>query len=233
MELTWIGQAGFLIRTGENAAVLIDPYLSDSLRENRRDERFRREIPVDPRYLATPDILVITHLHEDHADFGTLDILFKGKKMYVIAPGQVIEALKERYGTLAEYISFAPGAEVTLKGMRFRAMPAEHSTKEAIGVSISGDGKTVWHTGDTLYHRSLPAEKLSPDLLILPINGVGNNMNAAEAARLTGEVRPAAVLPMHWDMFKAFGTDPSEFCRLMENADIPVIMPEVYRPFSL
>lgn len=233
MKLTWIGQAGFQICSGQNATILIDPYLSNSLRERRNDERFEREVPIDASYLKTPDVLILTHLHDDHTDFGTLDVLFSEKRMFVLAPGQVIEALQARYGSKAEYIYFAPGTEVTLYGILFRSMPAVHSTREAIGVSITGDGKTVWHTGDTLYHSSLPAEKLSPDLLILPINGVGNNMNAVDANRLTREIQPKAVLPMHWDMFRAFGTDPKAFLELIKTAEIPVIMPEVYKPFTL
>ena len=48
MKITWLGQAGLLIRTGQTT-VMIDPYLSNSVfKMNPANDRRK---PVDERYL--------------------------------------------------------------------------------------------------------------------------------------------------------------------------------------
>ena len=53
MKITWLGQAGLMVETC-GKTVLIDPYLSDSVREIN-PKNYRR-VPVDERFLQVkPD----------------------------------------------------------------------------------------------------------------------------------------------------------------------------------
>lgn len=107
-----------------------------------------------------------------------------------------------------------PGTEVTLADMHFTAVSAAHSDPSSIGFVLEADGVFIWHTGDTLFHRSLLAQRPAVvDLLILPINGKGNNMNAVDAVRLTRILQPAYVLPMHWDLFFYVWLRRAALCR--------------------
>ena len=93
---------------------------------------------------------------------------------------------------------------------------------------IEGEGKRVYHAGDTLrYEGMLPLlRSFGPiDAAILPINGrdgeryrrdfIGN-MTFQEAADLAGELRPGLVIPGHWDMFADNPGDPDAFADYLD-----------------
>lgn len=234
MQGIWLGQAGFLFTANDGTTVMIDPYMSNLL-EERDGPAFHRQVPIRPEFIQTPDILVLTHCHDDHMDLATLDQIFGEKRMTVLAPANVWPVLRSRYPGKAEFILFTPGTEVTLGSLHFRATFAAHSDREAIGVVISGDSKRIFHLGDSLYHRQLFADPVEDiDLLILPINGKGNNMNARDASRLTRDLAPHRVLPMHWDLFKAFGCDVSEFTECFTSQDtVEILIPTHYDNFTI
>lgn len=234
MKGLWLGQAGFLLTASDGTTVMIDPYMSDSLLL-KDGPAFTRQVPIRQEFIRTPDILALTHCHEDHMDFATLDQLFGHKRMTVLAPGNVLPALRQRYPGQAEFVLFTPGTEVTLGSLHFRAVFAAHSDREAVGIVVDCDGKRLYHMGDSLYHRQIfsdPVEDI--DLLILPINGKGNNMNAVDAARMTRDLAPNRVLPMHWDLFKAFGCDVAEFTgRFSEKDAVEILIPRHYEYFMI
>ncbi len=236
MKLTWLGQAGYQICTADGTRIMIDPYLSNHL-ELVKGVSFHREIPVAPQVFdQVPDVLVLTHIHEDHTDPETLErLLGNEKKVTVLAPLNVWRMVRDTFGGNHNYVMFDCGIEITASGVLLRATYAAHSDERPIGVVIQADGQTVWHTGDTLYHRRLLTEMDGKvDALILPVNGQGNNMNAADAARLTRRIEPRIVLPMHWDMFREYGCDVMEFVKEMEgNTETEILIPEVYREFLI
>ena len=212
MKGRWLGQAGYLFTAQNGMTVMVDPYLSDTL-EEKNGEAYKRQVPVSPAYEAVvPDVLLLTHAHEDHMDFGTLDRILTRRRITVAGPRSVWAALRSRYTMGHEYILVQPGPEVTLEDIRIRTIPAFHSDEYAVGYLLEADGKRICHTGDTLYNCGLTEYvRCSLDALLLPVNGKGNNMNAADAARLFRKWKPERVYPMHWDMFAEFGCDPKLF----------------------
>ncbi len=78
------------------------------------------------------------------------------------------------------------------------------SDPDAIGIVMEDlrSSKTYYITGDTLYHRDifsdLPAHI---DVMFLPINSVGNNINMADAARICERIAPEKAVPLHCGMF--------------------------------
>lgn len=235
MKAVWLGQAGYRITTENGTVILIDPYLSDTLREER-GESYKREVPIKEEYLATPpDILVLTHCHADHKDYGTLDRLLTGAPVQVLVPLNTFHDLRGRYGEIHNYIMFEQGIEATINGVRLCATYAAHTDEHAIGVDIYADGKVLCHTGDTLYHPRLKTDHVhGADALILPVNGLGCNMNAVDAARLTKELAPKRTYPMHWDMFKAYGSDVNEYTKLFEDdGATQVVVPTHYEEFDI
>ena len=169
-------------------------------------------------------------------DFGTLDVLFEKvhRPLTVLAAEKAFWAMRQRYGGKAEFVLMTPGTEVTLADMHFTAVSAAHSDPSSLGFVLEADGVFIWHTGDTLFHRSLLAQRPAVvDLLILPINGKGNNMNAVDAARLTRILQPAYVLPMHWDLFSTFGCAVQPFADLLAQDPVRVLIPAHYTEFVL
>lgn len=80
MQVLWLGQAGFLLRTPE-LSIGIDLYLSDSLAEKYAGQEFPhlRMIPppVDPQELKNLNLVLTTHGHTDHMDKGTLTAIYQ------------------------------------------------------------------------------------------------------------------------------------------------------------
>ena len=107
--------------------------------------------------------------------------------------------------------------------LRFRAVYAAHSDSCAVGVILEAEGKTYYVTGDTLYNtdifEDLP-EKI--DVVFLPVNGVGNNMNFSDGARFCERIGAVAV-PLHCGLFDAI--DASGFP--YENKVVPKFYEEI------
>jgi L-ascorbate metabolism protein UlaG (beta-lactamase superfamily) len=91
-------------------------------------------------------------------------------------------------------------------------------------VLIRYNGKVYYITGDTLRSRRV-TESLGcqPDVVFLPINGVGNNMNMADAAAFATEIGAKQAVPLHFGMFDDL--DPEGF--VFENRVIPEIWKEI------
>ena len=203
MQITWLGQAGFLVETQDHLKIMIDPYLSNSLEETA-GAAFRRQVPIDERFLSEEiDVLVLSHGHGDHTDYQTLDkLLATERKVEILCTVSTYAELRKRYGKQHNYIQCEPGVCVTVRNTAFHAVKAIHTDREAIGILIENGGKTLYHTGDTLYAPSAAAElPLSIDYLLCPINGWGGNMNMQDAAKLVRQLKPKYTCPMHWDLF--------------------------------
>ena len=211
MKITWLGQGGVYLET-ESISILIDPYLSDAIGKANPD-RVRR-IPIDESFLAlNPDVLIFTHDHLDHYDPDTAPhFLHKTEKaMTVLCPSSVWKRARTEGGG-HNYVQFNRHTEWTEGGMRFRAVKAEHSDDYAIGVLIEdlAEGKVYYVTGDTLYSTEVIADiDTAVDVLMLPINGAGNNMNAVDAARFAAAIGAKVAIPIHYGLYDAL--DPAAF----------------------
>ncbi len=79
-------------------------------------------------------------------------------------------------------------------------------------------------TGDTLYNKEIFGDLPEDiDAVFLPINGVGNNMNIADAKRFARKIGAKKAIPIHWGLFDEI--NPAGFD--LENAVIPTIYGEV------
>lgn len=228
MKITWLGQAGLLFERG-GVSIMIDPYLSNYV-EKVQHANYRRS-PVNEKFFdIDPDIMIFTHDHIDHYDPETAPVFFKKsrKTMSVLGPTSVrAKAMGDLCGQ--NYILFDKFTSVSLEGFIFTAVRAAHSDPYAIGVVIEDtvENKVYYVTGDTLYNSrifdSLPDTGRNIDVLFLPINGVGNNMNMADAARFAKKTRAMTVVPLHFGMFDSL--DPKDFpCK---NKVIPTIWEEI------
>lgn len=200
MKVTWLGQAGLLFEFGETK-IIIDPYLSDSC--EKVNPKSVRRIPVDDRYLAIkPDVLILTHKHLDHTDPETLKYyLENNQNATVLAPKGAWETVRG-FGGNHNYVMFNRQTEFTVSGICFKAVYAEHSDENAIGVIFECEKKTYYVTGDTLYNNRIFNELPKKiDFVFLPVNGKGNNMNVKDAERFVKKCGAKNAVPIHWGMF--------------------------------
>lgn len=214
----WLGQGSFVFEGPRTGALVIDPYLSDSV-ENEGGPKRLHPTPVAPGGLNVQAIF-LTHDHTDHTDPETLPALVAANPdAPIYAPLSSIEHLA-RLGIEGPNVNrLERGQSVYIDGATVHIVHAEH-TDDSVGlVFVFDDGPTVYHTADTLFVEELfNAEQYTPDLLCICINGRWGNMGIDEAVQVTQRIAPAEVLPMHWGLFAENTADPQEFVRRLTEA---------------
>jgi L-ascorbate metabolism protein UlaG (beta-lactamase superfamily) len=123
--------------------------------------------------------------------------------MTVLCPSSIWQKARV-HGGGHNYVVFDRGTEWTAGDVRLRAVKAAHSEPFAVGVIIEDltDGRKYYITGDTLYNSEIFADLPKDiDLVFLPINGVGNNMNEVDAVRFFKKSGARAAVPYHVGMF--------------------------------
>ena len=108
--------------------------------------------------------------------------------------------LKATHGSLV--LKLGPFSTVVTPG------PRERVGWGAIGFDIRLDGKRVVNLGDTLLHAEEWSAIEQPDVLMIPIGGsaIHNTMDEDEALEAVRIMKPALVLPCHYNC-PAFFTD--------------------------
>jgi len=223
MKVTWLTQAGLLFDTGK-LKIMIDPYLSDSVGELNPEKH--RRMPVDERFFdVDPDVIIITHDHLDHLDPATLETLLSRatKQITFLAPEAAYMKLRE-YGGRHNYVLLAPHSVWSTGGVTFYSVKAEHSDRTAAGFILDDGKKTYYVSGDTLYNYDVIDDVLDlveggVDYAFVPINGVGNNMNAKDASDFAYEIGAKCAVPLHYGLFDSL--EPTEF----DFEDALILMP--------
>lgn len=215
MKITWLTQAGLLFDNG-NIKVLVDPYLSNSVGE--RNPKKNRRIPVDESFFdIRPDVIIVTHDHLDHLDPATLErfLCREGKPITLLAPEAAYRRLLE-FGGDHNYVLLAPHSVWSEGGITFYSVRAEHSDRTAAGFILDDGEASYYVSGDTLYNYDVIDDvlDLAPDgvdFAFLPINGVGNNMNATDAADLAYEIGAKCAVPLHYGLFDSIDPECFDF----------------------
>ena len=222
MTVFWLGQAGLLFEFN-GVRVMVDPYLSNSV-EKVEPKNYRR-LPIDESYFdIKPDILILTHNHLDHTDPETLERMFSKHSDICILASYNAWQTARKFGGNNNYVMFNRGTVWTEKGIKFEAVYAEHSDDKAVGVIISYGGRNYYITGDTLYNKKVIKDINIPvDVVFLPINGVGNNMNMTDAAHFAEEIKAKTAVPIHFGMFDSLNADDFN----LKNRVIPEIYQEI------
>jgi L-ascorbate 6-phosphate lactonase len=201
----WLGQGGYLFKSPQGVTMMVDAYLSDYAEAMWG---VTRTIPpvIDPERFV-PDVFLTTHWHEDHLDAPTVrhyarqpDAVFGGPASCVVRAqtwgwpaGRTVRLDRgenRQFGDIAVTATFARhDEEIAMTG-------------DAVGFLVDVGGVRFWDVADSEYDarlRSMREEGI--DVMLVPINGVGGNMNAHEAALLVWQVAPRTAVPMHYGMW--------------------------------
>jgi L-ascorbate 6-phosphate lactonase len=232
--LTWIGQAGFLLRTPATR-LAVDPFLSD-----HPDRRFPSPVGVDD--LAGTELVLATHQHLDHLDAPALGALLeRDGQARVVVPAPALPDAAEAGLPPGRLVGARPGEPLAAGDVTVHPVPALHGVHvtDAYAHGLPGDGDGVrylgyvletpdgrlYHAGDTLRWPG-QAELLGRhrvDVALLPINGrdgqreardIVGNLDAAEALALARDAAVGTVVPMHYDLMGGNLGDVDEFVRL-------------------
>jgi L-ascorbate 6-phosphate lactonase len=252
VELTWLGQSGFLLRF-PSANVLVDPFLSD------RGERLVQAPALES--LGSIDIVAATHEHWDHLDLPAIASLLElHPQMLVLVPLPIVDQVVDAGVPQARVRGVQPDEVVVHGGVRITPVPARHGVHVSdaynfgtdlsdgkvryLGYVLSEEGVVVYHAGDTILYDEQASllEKLGVQLALLPINGrdaereavdIVGNLSPDDAASLVADARIPVVVPMHYDMFAGNPGDPGALVAAVARlaADAAVLVPAHHKRF--
>ncbi len=237
VAIQWLGQGGFAFKAHGGDVVVVDPYLSDSANSDGNAARLV-EIPVRPKDVRL-DYLFLTHDHIDHLDPQTAPVIAQmNPDAPVVCPPSACRHLTKLGVPTSQITTAMPGQSLEFPDFAVHVVHAQH-TEDSVGYvfEFSGSGPladtvSVYITGDTEYNDGLAAavEEYGPEVLLVPINGRWGNMDAAQAAKLSAEIAPREVIPMHYGLFAENTADPDGFVSLLAAATqsdpdiVPVVM---------
>ena len=205
VAVVWLGQGGYLFKSPSGQSVMVDPYFSDFAEPAWGMQRLIPPVIDQTRF--TPDVLLVTHWHEDHLDMPTVRHYAKQPAIIIAGPESCV-GRAQIWGWPAERtVILERGDAHTFGDVTVTATFARHEvpaamTPDAVGFLLEAGGVRLWNVADTEYDARLrPMAEHDIDVAFVPINGVGGNLNAHEAALLMWHVAPRIAIPMHYDMW--------------------------------
>jgi len=233
--LWWLGHCGFAIKLGATV-VYVDPYLSDSQAERFRRTGYSHERlmlpPLDPRWIRHADLVLCTHAHGAHLDWGTAaPLLEASKQAKIVLPKSAIgraHALGVDYirmistdaGLSVEYTKNGDALDVIAVASAHEQLDwSEGGGYPYLGYILRWGEYTIYHAGDCVPYEGLVDKLKSYQITaaLLPINGrdpsrgMPGNFTIEEAADLAGAIGARWLVPMHYGMFAINDADISRF----------------------
>lgn len=206
-KLTYLGHATMLIDL-DGVRLLTDPFLRERLAHLRRQGE-----PIDPRVYGDIDAVLISHLHLDHLDLPSLEML--DTDTCIVVPGGAGEILRQAGFRHVREVS--AGASVTIGNVRIEATHASHSgfrppfgpTADSLGYLIRGS-YTFYFAGDTDIFPEMATLTDTLHAAFLPVWGWGPTLNGghmdpAAAAQSLQLLRPQLAVPIHWGTLYPIG----------------------------
>jgi L-ascorbate metabolism protein UlaG (beta-lactamase superfamily) len=201
--ITWLGHATALVEM-DGARVLTDPLL-----RGRVGPLVRVPPPVEPDAARRIDIVLLSHLHADHADPASLRRI--GPSPTVIAPYGAGSWLRRR--GMRDVRELRAGEGLDLGPLRVDATTATHArgrhrlgpAADPIGFMVHGS-HGVYFAGDTDLFDGMSELGGALDAALLPVWGWGStlgpgHLDPPRAAHAAALIAPRVAIPIHWGTF--------------------------------
>src|SRR6266513_483252 len=220
-QLTWYGQSAFKIVTPGGKVLLVDPWLTNPVFENAKDEIAG---------LNHVDLVLVTHGHSDHV--GDAVEIGKRTRAKLVATFDLSAAIVTTLGYPSELADVETtghiGGTLTLLGGEIAVtfVPAWHGSgvsKEETAPSVyAGNpaglviairgGPTIYHTGDTdLFSDMALVSRFHKIDIMLVCIGDHYTMGPDRAVEAVKLVNPREVIPMHYGTFPVLTGTPEAF----------------------
>jgi len=247
-RLTWFGHSAFLLEMdGKN--ILIDPMLGESPSPIPvlGSKRYSRELPITINKMPAIDIVVISHDHYDHLDYGSIKKLIDKVGSFYTPLGVGVHL--EKWGISKEKIHELDWwDEIKHENLTFILTPSRHFSGRGLfdrnttlwgSWVIKGIDDNIYFSGDGGYgpHFKEIGEKYGPfDFAMIECGQYDERWNQIhmmpeESARAAVDVKAKLMMPIHWGAFTLAlhsWTDPVE--RVIAKArelDMPVATPKI------
>ena len=232
--LWFLGQSGYSLRS-KTVTIVIDPYLSDSVRKIAPEFGRLYPPPLNPTDLQA-DIFVVTHDHLDHLDPETIHAYRHTGQTIFVAPRLACKKLVALGIPLTQIVRIDSGESTVIHDVKISgiyALPTEVEVIDTTGYLIRfTNGRSVYHTSDTDFSELLLKSAPQAEVLLVCINGKDGNMGAQAAARLTKVVAPqVAAIPNHYDMMALNSENPKVFAYFAKQ-ECPNIPTKILQPLE-
>lgn len=194
----------------DGTRLLTDPFL-----RNRLGPLVRHGAAPAPETTKSLDAVLISHLHRDHADLGSLRQLRRDIPL-LVPPGSRHFFARGGFRSVTE---LAPGTSRRVGRLEVSAVEARHDggrrrlaeEAQAIGFLARGS-RRVYFAGDTDFFDGMRDLGPELDLALLPVWGWGPSLGAGHldptaAARAAAAISPRLAVPIHWGTLYPFGLD--------------------------
>lgn len=242
IAITWWGHASTTVELG-GVRIGTDPLLTDRL------GYLRRHGPSPRREATRLDLVLVSHLHNDHLHAPSLNrvsddatiVLPRGARRYA-------RGLRD-----SRLVEVEPGDAVDVAGVRIDVLPARHDGRrhpyarrsaQAGGFRVDDGTSSFWYPGDTGLHDAMSA--VDPvDLAVVPIGGWGptlgpEHMDPVQAVEAVRRVGARWAVPVHYGTFwpigmrwvspanhrRLFTTPGPRFAAAIEAVDATAVIPD-------
>ena len=223
MELTFLGHATWLVRTG-GKSLLIDPFLTGNPAATMQAD----EIACD--------FVLISHAHGDH--IGDAEAILKRTGATAVTTNEIGSELQSK-GLQVHPMHLGGKREFPFGSVKL--VSALHGSGiaggHACGFLIESEGKKLYFAGDTALttDMQLLRDVWGPiDIALLPI-GSYFTMDADDAAVACRFIAPRTVMPMHYNTFPLIEADIDHFkhrvAKESPGTDVVVLQPGMSRAF--
>lgn len=216
--LRYLGHSAFYLQ-GEGLRALLDPFLSGNPLASE-----------GPEARAELDYIFLTHGHGDHLG-DTVSIA--GRSGATVVCTNELSVYLAGLGVKVEGMHV--GGRASFSFGRVKLTPALHGSAVfeggrqvfsgvPCGFLIELEGKKLYHAGDTglSMEMTLLGEE-GVDVALLPIGGY-YTMDAADAARALGLIRPKRAVPMHYNTFPLIEAEAELFRRAGAGSGAQVVI---------
>ncbi|MGD2205509.1 MAG: MBL fold metallo-hydrolase [Anaerolineae bacterium] len=212
-QVNYIGHATVLIDIGR-VRVLTDPILRNRIFFLQRHGRNPAPSLLQER---PPDIVLLSHLHYDHADLPSLRRL--PSTTTIIAPQGSGKYLTRWAGVQVYEVS--EGDKIAVEDVEITALPSDHGNAFSLPRPMTTclsyvmrNRLSVYFAGDTDLFEGMHeiGKDFDLDVAFLPVWGYSHRVGAGHltplrAAQALTWLYPRVAVPIHWGSFRYLGPD--------------------------
>jgi L-ascorbate metabolism protein UlaG (beta-lactamase superfamily) len=218
-RITWFGHSTSFVEM-EGLTIFIDPMLGDVPAPSPflGTKRFQKELPISIDSLPKIDIVLISHDHYDHLDYGSIVKLKDKVAEFYVPLG--IKAHLTLWGVEASKITeFDWWESIRFNKVEFVSTPARHFSGRGVtnrnstlwcSWVLKSENSNIFFSGDSGYgkHFKEIGEKYGPFDFAMVECGQYNeqwsqiHMTPEETIQASIDVKSSLTMPIHWGSFK-------------------------------